>query len=291
MLRAPDIRRWPPADSYINNLFLAATHQQIRMKMTDKDNEQSKYWRTDQKNNNRPVITHKLHNIKKSRVTALLTTIRRDAFLQAASSSLVLEFYISLRLPQLSIPVEHWLLLNVIPSSILPHVFKMRLNITVNFLQLFFLSRSRLICLPLQTQYKTRGCCDVLSSWRTLVRNCQQFQVPLISPECATLPSWAAVTRARVPVAMGQAQAQRSAGRVVQLKGKGLHSRSNKYCRHRWEMIHLFNVPFPKWNPCNPTKPGNLTVYISRTLSPSGIWSELKLFTRVWTLTFIESGL
>lgn len=33
----------------------------------------------------------------------------------------------------------------------------------------------------------------------------------------------------------------------------GLLSGGNKYCRHQWEMIHLFNVPFPKWNPCNPT--------------------------------------
>lgn len=32
-----------------------------------------------------------------------------------------------------------------------------------------------------------------------------------------------------------------------------LLSGGNKYCRHRWEMIHLFNVPFPEWNPCNPT--------------------------------------
>lgn len=64
-----DTLRWPPGDSYINNLFLAATHLQIRMKMTDKDNEQSKYWRTDQKNDNCPIITHKLHNIKIRRVT------------------------------------------------------------------------------------------------------------------------------------------------------------------------------------------------------------------------------
>ena len=33
----------------------------------------------------------------------------------------------------------------------------------------------------------------------------------------------------------------------------GLLSVGNKYCRHQWEMIHLFNVPFSKWNPCNPT--------------------------------------
>ncbi len=33
----------------------------------------------------------------------------------------------------------------------------------------------------------------------------------------------------------------------------GLLSGGNKYYRHQWEMIHLFNVPFPKWNPCNPT--------------------------------------
>lgn len=33
----------------------------------------------------------------------------------------------------------------------------------------------------------------------------------------------------------------------------GLFSGGNKYCHHQWEMIHLFNVPFPKWNPCNPT--------------------------------------
>lgn len=36
-------------------------------------------------------------------------------------------------------------------------------------------------------------------------------------------------------------------------KRAGLRSGGNKYCRHQWEMIHLFNVPFPKWNPCNPT--------------------------------------
>lgn len=60
------------------------------MKMTDKDNEQSKYWRTDQKNDNRPVITHKLHNIKKRRVTrqVLLTTVRAEASLRAASFGL-----------------------------------------------------------------------------------------------------------------------------------------------------------------------------------------------------------
>lgn len=79
MLSAPDTRRWPPADSYINNLFLAATHQQIRMKMTDKDNEQSKYWRTDQKHDNRPAITHKLHNIKRRRVTRQHYSWVRDA--------------------------------------------------------------------------------------------------------------------------------------------------------------------------------------------------------------------
>lgn len=76
---------------------------------------------------------------------------------------------------------------------------------------------------------------------------------------------------------MGQAQAQCLAGQVGKLKGKGLHSRSNKYCRHRWEMIHLFNVPFPKWNPCNPTKPGNLTVYISRTPFPQ--WNLIRAKT------------
>ncbi len=36
-------------------------------------------------------------------------------------------------------------------------------------------------------------------------------------------------------------------------KRAGLLSGGNKYCRHQWEMIHLFNVPFPKWNPRNPT--------------------------------------
>lgn len=33
----------------------------------------------------------------------------------------------------------------------------------------------------------------------------------------------------------------------------GLLSGGNKYCRRQWEMNHLFNVPFPKWDPCNPT--------------------------------------
>lgn len=33
----------------------------------------------------------------------------------------------------------------------------------------------------------------------------------------------------------------------------GLLSGGNKYCRGQWETIHLFNVPSPKWNPCNPT--------------------------------------
>lgn len=42
-------------------------------------------------------------------------------------------------------------------------------------------------------------------------------------------------------------------------------------------MIHLFNVPFPKWNPCNPTKPGNLTVYISRT--PHTQWNLIRAKT------------
>lgn len=42
-------------------------------------------------------------------------------------------------------------------------------------------------------------------------------------------------------------------------------------------MIHLFNVPFPKWNPCNPTKPGNLTVYISCT--PTAQWNLIRAKT------------
>lgn len=95
MLSAPDTRRWPPADSYINNLFLAATHQQIRMKMTDKDNEQSKYWRNDQKNDNCPVITHKLHNIKKrSDKTALVPIL--EVMLQAASVGLAMLNFIDM---------------------------------------------------------------------------------------------------------------------------------------------------------------------------------------------------
>lgn len=208
MLSAPDTRRWPPADSYINNLFLAATHQQIRMKMTDKDNEQSKYRRTDQKNDNRPVITHKLHNIKKRRVTRQHYSRLLDVMHSFKQHLLVFEFYISLTLSQLRVPVEHWLLFNVILSShiafslncasttILSYVFKIHLNNHSEFSGVFFLPRSSLMCILLQTQYKAGGCYVVLSSWRTLVRNCQQFQVPLISPECATLPSWAAVTRA-----------------------------------------------------------------------------------------------
>lgn len=66
----------------------------------------------------------------------------------------------------------------------------------------------------------------------------------------------------------------------------GLLGERNKYCRHQREMLHLFNVPFPKWNPCNPAD-----METSRCIPPFGIWSELKLFTNVWCLTFIESGL
>lgn len=114
------------------------------------------------------------------------------------------------------------------------------------------------------------------------MHDCQQFQVPLISPECVTLPARAAVTGATTGGhCEGQAEAQRLAERVAKLKGNGLGGRTNKYCRHRWEMIHLFNVPFPKWNPCNPTKPGNLSVYSNGPPHSGGIWSELRLFTRV----------
>lgn len=52
----------------------------------------------------------------------------------------------------------------------------------------------------------------------------------------------------------------------------GLLSGGNKYCRHQWEMIHLFNVPFPKWNPCNPTD-----MATSPCVSP--LWSLIRAKT------------
>lgn len=77
--------------------------------MTDKDNEQSKYRRTDQKNDNRPVITHKLHNIKKRRVTRQHDSRLLDVMHSFRQHLLVFEFYIALTLSQLRVPVEHWL--------------------------------------------------------------------------------------------------------------------------------------------------------------------------------------
>lgn len=52
----------------------------------------------------------------------------------------------------------------------------------------------------------------------------------------------------------------------------GLLSGGNKYCRHQWEMLHLFNVPFPKWNPCNPTD-------VATSLSIPPLWNLIRAKT------------
>lgn len=120
--------------------------------MTDKDNEQSKYRRTDQKSDNRPVITHKLHNIKKRRVTRQHYSRLLDVMHSFKQHLLVFKFYILLT-SQLRVPVEHWLFFNVILSSliafslncasttILSYVFKIRLNNHSEFSGFFFPSK------------------------------------------------------------------------------------------------------------------------------------------------------
>lgn len=75
----------------------------------------------------------------------------------------------------------------------------------------------------------------------------------------------------------------------------GLFSDGNKYCHHQWELLHLFNVPFPKWNPCNPTDMAtspcipplwNLirakTVYQCLESDIYWKWPLLKVIARAW---------
>lgn len=75
----------------------------------------------------------------------------------------------------------------------------------------------------------------------------------------------------------------------------GLFSDGNKYCHHQWELLHLFNVPFPKWNSCNPTDMAtspcisplwNLirakTVYQCLESDIYWKWPLLKVIARAW---------
>lgn len=104
--------------------------------MTDKDNEQSKYRRTDQKSDNRPVITHKLHNIKKRRVTRQHYSRLLDVMHSFKQHLLVFKFYILLTLSQLIA-----FSLNCASTTILSYVFKICLNNHSEFSGFFFPSK------------------------------------------------------------------------------------------------------------------------------------------------------
>lgn len=117
-------------------------------------------------------------------------------------------------------------------------------------------------------------------SLSTHLASCIIFQ----NCECVTFNSWAAGKRVLIMMGWG---------------GGSTFGRVGREAKGQASSVVVINtaVTSGKWSICLMCHFQSGTLVILQTWQPhhvyrpSGIWSELKLFTNVWRLTFIESGL